>query len=58
MIGLGLGYAGIKIVICWDWDWYIVRFRHESMFLEKQIKRRTEFYDAYNYWVCNRGLCL
>jgi hypothetical protein len=26
-----------------------VRFRHESMFLEKQIKRRTEFYDAYNY---------
>jgi hypothetical protein len=21
MLGLGLGFAGIKIVICWDWDW-------------------------------------
>jgi hypothetical protein len=20
MLGLGLGYAGIKIGICWDWD--------------------------------------
>jgi hypothetical protein len=21
MLGFGLGYAGIRIGICWDWDW-------------------------------------
>jgi hypothetical protein len=26
MIGLGLGYAGINIGICWDCDWDMLGF--------------------------------